>query len=294
VKKPFIILVLLCLSLLSFSQKGVSTKKFPYQVLFSDHASVFGKEVKQYDYLTNEDLLEVEGSITLFYYTGKLFELTSGSYWTSDLVKKKPRKSPARPILNPEGKYKYVISQISRPTCRPYYGIEVIVPEDTYEMVYGRNQKVEFYWSIIEESKIDSTGIFEINFSNIYDDIISIENTKDYFYAFIPDELDSNKTDNINLDDGLLIFSISLKDQPEFNSGDFGIKLLDQEVVKSQEVNSEYEGLRNAIYYDYLNQNRKAKALYQYQIKQSNQDPRFIQLYENFLERNPELKEFLK
>lgn len=277
--------------MLSFSQKAVSSKSYPYQVLFAEDVSIFGKEVKQYDYLSNDDLLLVEGNITLFHYSGKVFELSSGSYWTSDLVKKKPKRS-FRPMLDPNGAYAINPKKLSGRGCNPGYDdqIQLVIPDNIYELTRIRDQKIELCWALGKNLEHSNNYVYEIKFMNIYDHVLKTVNTKDNFYDLLPDDLDTIKNDGINLDDGLLIFSISVKDHPDLDTEDVGIRLLEaDEMAKSNETNY-YYGMLEAVFNEYFDENRKAQAFYQYQVRKSNQDPRFIQLYEKFLARNPKIK----
>lgn len=295
VKRSITFIFLLFSSLLSFSQKPVSTKELPYQVLFVEDATVFGREVKQFDYLTNNDLLIVGGSVTLFHYSYKMFELDSGSYWMNDLVKGKPRKFNFRPVLDPKGKYKKPISPAPVPLgaryCLPHGPIELLVPRYLYVAKYYWTDTVDLCWVFRNENLYNQKNVFEIQFSNIFDEIVQTIFTNEFSYSFKLDTLDPDPSDEINFEKGFIIVSITDTVNSDILSGDFCLKAFDfGDILLITEGDENYTGIREAIYYDHINNDRRAQILYKYQIKQSNQDPRFIKLYDDFLERNPQFK----
>jgi hypothetical protein len=278
-------------TLLSFSQKGMRKEKFPFQVLFAEDAFINGKEVEQFQYLSENSVLDVMGQITLFHHSGKMFELEAGSYRVKHFVVYESGKHYSRPVLEPNGKYRKPKSpRTAGVTDRFFQEIEIIVPNNIDNRTKW-TEPVKLVWILKDYDDYLKPQTFEITFSNIYDEMLRVVETPNFYLEFLPDTLDINKNRKPQISEGLLIISIKKKGAESYSSSEFGIKLIDQgEDTGTTRKDSNYFILRVALYYDYIKKNLWADAYYQNAIIMSKEDTRIVKLYEDFLERNPQFK----
>lgn len=290
VKRPITFFFLLSLSLLSFSQRGITNKSHPFQVLFVKDVTAFGKEVKQYDYISNSFLLNVIGGITLFHYSGKVIELSTGRYWTDDLITKKSNHSISRPLINPMDSTRSDVASRA-PFCRlPIPIIDLVIPNEEKIDFYW-NEEIELGWLLTEEENYKLYKSFIVEFSNIYGEVLKTVEVNGNLFSFKADTIGLSAKDTVSFGVGLLLVSIKANNSEDFETGEFGVRFhnLDSK-LQIEHIDENYNGLLDAIYYDYINENRRSNFLYREQVRNSNQDPRFIKLYEDFLERNPQFK----
>lgn len=252
--------ILLCLSLLSFSQRGITNKSHPFQVLFVEDATIEGRSLKQFDFLRKQDVLLTKGEIVLVHYSSRVYELLDTIVSLKSLDPKIKNYWTSRPILD-------IRAQDSRGACKDCIISRIIFPPK-HNYIHNSVDSLRLLWlknhdSDNMEYRIDVVDIFDKPLFHLY-------TQEDY--CVIPPE-------KIQTKEGLVIIKIN-------GVNDTGVKI---EENYNSKFRLEYQTLFTAIGISFSDE-KIANQLFLKAINQSNQDPRFIQFYEDFLERNPQFK----
>lgn len=291
-----IFLFLLCLSFLTFSQKEISNETHPFQVLFVDSANYIGKteSVKQFDFLEKYDLIRNSGGLVLLHYSGEILDTKEKIIDVREKSDKEVRRFTERPLISDPSKVIYNNKSIYRINSAGRYSYctvdywSILYPFNAW--VYNdRKRSKNFYinWSYDEESVVDHQYIVKIK--NIYDEILFEQKT-------------NNNSINVDLtkfdfEEGLMIYSVTTKAKNEETglyikdfSGDIGVRFFDDIFDSGDYLLTNYHFIIDALIADQKEMFDLSNSLYSMAIEESNQDPRFIQLYEDFLARNPQFK----
>jgi hypothetical protein len=287
VKKPFIFLVLLCSSLLSFSQQEITNESHPFQVLFVDSASYIGKDerLKQFDFLDKYDLIRNRSEVVLLHYSGKVSETKERILNFRELSEKeefqgyieRPLISDPKLINNKSVGRK--VSATGVIYCNPRQNISITYPSfDRFETpeLFG-SETLYMCWKS-HESK---GSLYIVSYKNIFDEVIFIDTVSNSCISTPVDKLITNE--------GLLIVNVVDANNNDISSGDWGFRV-NSDLNRKQPNLSMYSILLDALRVSYTDQPEAAQQLFLFSISNSNQDPRFIKLYEDFLERNPQFK----
>ncbi|MFK7953264.1 MAG: hypothetical protein AB8B73_10500 [Ekhidna sp.] len=282
-KRSIIFFFLLCSSLFSFSQREITNKSHPFQVLFADSAVYIEKEetVKQFDFLSINDSLKVKGEIVLIHFTGKISVLSDLKFSVEDLGKIRYKEGYfERPVIS--NMKVFINKSISEKPKNQMVSQSLILlyPEPNNDEIF-KHQYLEplfLAWKILSYYESAET---KITIKTIFDEILIERITNETSIEISLDELEVREIPLI-----VRIHVLTNFDQEYYNEIAVFLEQGNQLVTSK----NEYTDILKALSKDWSQNKIVANIFYKKAIEESNQDPRFIKLYEDFLERNPEFK----
>lgn len=289
------VLSLLCSLLLSFSQDKITHSSHPFQILFVDNATYIGKQepIKQFDFLSAYDLIRNNGELVLLHYSGQLLETEEKLLNVNELSNSLDvYRHSVRPLISNSAKTIERSNYIK------------IGPNDTstssghnlYELIYPfyvelhnarrRPKTLHIKWKYFYELPEEHHFLLQIKNGN--NEVLLKEQTS----------TNSVKIDLANIDfEDLILISIDQQHQDleisqnlPATSSEFSIHFIVSDITSKHYVTTEYHLIVDALIADQKKMVELSNSLYSMAIEDSNQDPRFIQLYEDFLDRNPKFK----
>jgi hypothetical protein len=287
-KKIILTYCLLAFSLTSFSQQEIENWSHPFQVLFVDSTNLIGenKQISQFDFLSKYDLLEVKGNITLVHFTGKIVELNNLKLKVKDLAEIHHKEGYfERPIISDPTKFKNESTNY-RMRLDPLGPVRICYPQQL-RVVYPTKEQDQLEYHLFKgeelfivwecDIKLNKNQYFQVKLVDIFDRLLFIEKTLGKS-ILIPSNKIVTETD-------LLVLEVSIQPEEDQTTGQQGIYLHERRERKNMDY---YSGIFASLTEDWTRSKTVADFFYQKAIENSNQDPRFIQLYEDFLGRNPE------
>jgi hypothetical protein len=284
-KKALFTCCLLVFSLPSFSQQEIENLSHPYQVLFVDSAYYIGKQekVNQFDFLDKYELIRNRGKLILIHYSGEVVEISEGIVNLNDYSKERNHKNYIeRPLISDPSNF-INISNIQQSTggyliCNPspiFITYPDLIRYDTPELF--AHEILHLVW----KSNEGRGAKYIVFYKNIFDEII--------FSDTVETASISTPVEKLITNEGLLIVRVVDASNYDISSGDIGFRVK-TETKKGQDNLSKYSVLLDALHFASSQEPETAQQLFLISIINSNQDPLFIQLYEDFLERNPQFK----
>jgi hypothetical protein len=293
-KKPVILLLLLYSSMISFSQKDFSIASHPFQVLFVESASYIGKvgEIEQFDFLSEYDLIRNKGKLVLLHFSGLVIEtndrvlninqgldtLKYSKHLNRVIISKTPKEIGYAGIAN---------SAKEAIGCAQGY-FEIVYPFFCEEHnIRLESEKIPIIWLFSKDLTNEYRFVFQVK--NVGSEVLF---TRETTHSSLT--LDIAKLD---LPNGVLHYTI--KQQSKDEEGDsyttqaeseFEIQFIDKENQQHHYLSTEYYLIIDALVADQKEMYELSNMLFKMSIQESNQDQRFTQLYEDFLERNPQFK----
>jgi hypothetical protein len=228
-KKIILTYCLLAFSLTSFSQQEIENWSHPFQVLFVDSTNLIGenRQIRQFDFLSKYDLLEVKGNITLVHFTGKIVELNNLKLKVKDLAEIHHKEGYfERPIISDHSKFRnrskvYNKNQEVQVGCHDCGGtIQILYPmdnENDRRFLISMDSVITFVWEYSKGLKQEE--YFQVRISNIFDETILLVKTRKNNLQLLQERF-SNKFD-------MYVIRVSVFPQEENSSGDYGILLKD-------------------------------------------------------------------
>lgn len=276
---------LLLISVIIHGQDEISNNTYPFQVLFVDSATLIGKDepIKQYDFVGKYELVQNYGELVLIHYSGEIHKTSQSTLRIREICKKYSSK-PWNGIQRPEIS-RTVDSQLTTLDSIPFRSrlnsegaaficgtphIQILYPEiiDAYASIPAFKDSINLVWK--SEEYIDE---FLVRLVNIFDEEIFLVKTTSNQITIPRNKLDSTE---------LTLFEVRSVNE-EFTSGVFALHFLEKNKDDS------YNKLLGALQLQW-DQPFVAKEYFIESIRLSENDPRFIKLYQDFLERNPEFK----
>lgn len=273
--------IILLLSLNCFSQKQhIENWSHPFQVLFVDSTNLIGaqRELNQFDFIRKYDLVEIHDRLTLLHFTGKIIELADTTIIVSQFSKSyfkegywdRPIISDTSLFINKSIDYR---SRLKKGSGVVYCGVpelKIVYPQFANgELWPSETENVHLIW----EAKEDSES-YIVRFQNIFDEnilTVKVDSTQ----IILPREKLPK--------DELAIVEISTEDK-KYSTGYFALKF------KEAEKKSAIRKLIDALTEQWIGNKYVSNIYFKEALEQSSNDPRFLNLYQKFLERNPTLK----
>lgn len=287
-----ITIIILCVCFNCFSQQTIDNKSYPFQVLFVDSSFYLGEEtsISQFDFVSNFDLIRNYGELVLLHYSGVVLEFNNGIVdinQESSRLKKEARFY-VRPLLIVSQKYQLSAEYLKNADM--YTKANCVM--NTLEILYPfyendvlprrRSNSFPIYWRYLDEVSKDDRFGFQVR--NIYDEILI---RKERVETGINIDLT-----HLNLSDGLMICSIK-QQVMDHKIGRYVDKAEDRfhVIFKEDQTSSKHYLLTkyflivDAIRAEEKNLENLAKQLYTMALSDSNNDPRFLKLYNEFQQR---------
>ena len=283
--KKIFILLLLFFHLSVSSQEIIENWSHPFQVLFVDSATYIGidEPVIQFDFISKYDLLDIAGDIVLVHYTGRVTEMKDIKLNVRELASIHHKDEPfERPTFSDPSSYinksKNEI-KYSFQNCVESY-INLIYPQqDNYGTAHvNKSEDLFFSWELAELFEQDNTTF---TIKNIFDEIILERrlNTNSIEIAY----------EDVSLEEDIFIVKISVQSKYGMEvSDEYGVYL--DESLSKVDRKKKFNDILKALSADWNTNDKVANVFYQKAIQSSSNDPRFIKLYHDFLERHPEFK----
>lgn len=264
-----------------FAQEQITNFSHPFQVLFVDSAFYLGDErsVNQFDFIEKYDLIRNKGTLVLVHSSGKILELKEKVINVREIYRTlETDKHQNRPLIsNPQkGNNKHHNRESLSATDEAHICLQKNI-ELRYPLSISRSKNdfivnsknLYLAWEYLGITT--KTHSYHIRFSNIFDEVI-YETTTENPYFVIP-------VDSVNNRENLVVFSVKRVDD-DFQPDYFGIRI-GQKVEKNK-----YELIVHALELQWKDLSGLANELFIESIKESNNDPRFILLYNEFLKQS--------
>ncbi|WP_462253842.1 hypothetical protein [Ekhidna sp.] len=270
--------IILVFSLNAFAQQSIENWSHPFQTLFVDSSNVIGtqRDLKQFDFVSKYDLLQIHGRLTLIHFSGKIIELADTTIKINDLAKAYQKDEYfERPVISdPELFVNQSINKKLRANKYPVIRIcgipelQIVYPIYSEGELYANDMKD--YVHLIWESSEDFES-YIVRFQNIFDENILTIKTDSNSLILPREKLPK---------DELAIVEISTEDK-KYSTGYFAIrfKKFQQKTAKRK--------LIEALTEQWLGNKSVSDIYFKEAINLSNNDPRFLKLYKEFQMLNP-------
>ncbi len=286
-------IIILCFCFNCYSQQTVDNKSHPFQVLFVDSSFYLGEEtsIDQFDFIGNYDLIRNYGELVLLHYSGIVLEFKHGivdiNLESSRL--KKDTRFYVRPLLIHSQKYQLSAEYLK--TSNIYANanclmksLEILYPFYENDVLpRRRSNSLPIYWRYLDEASTDDRFGFQVR--NIYDEVL-IQKER------VETGINLDLT-HLNLSDGLMICSINHQvmdheiglyvDKTEDR---FHVIFKEDQTSSKHYLLTKYFLIVDAIMAEVKEMYILADQLYTMAIEDSDNDPRFLKLYEQFLKRH--------
>ena len=285
--------IILLFSLNVFAQQTIENWSHPFQTLFVDSTHVIGaqRDLKQFDFVNKYDLLEIHGRLTLIHFSGKIVELADTTIKMNDLAKAYQKSEYfERPVISdPVLFVNQSINKKLRPNKNPIIKIcgipelQIVYPIYIEGELYA-NDLQNYVHLIWESSELYETYI--VRFQNIFDENIlkSHDVSLVRFQNILIKNILTIKTDSNSLilpreklpKDALSIVEISTEDK-KYSTGYFAIRFKKYGRITAKRK------LIEALTEQWLGNKYVADIYFNEAINLSENDPRFLKLYNEFL-----------
>ncbi len=266
--------IILLFSLNVFAQQTIENWSHPFQTLFVDSTHVIGaqRDLKQFDFVNKYDLLEIHGRLTLIHFSGKIVELADTTIKMNDLAKAYQKSEYfERPVISdPVLFVNQSINKKLRPNKNPIIKIcgipelQIVYPIYIEGELYA-NDLQNYVHLIWESSELYETYI--VRFQNIFDENILTIKTDSNSLILPREKLPK---------DALSIVEISTEDK-KYSTGYFAIRFKKYGRITAKRK------LIEALTEQWLGNKYVADIYFNEAINLSENDPRFLKLYNEFL-----------